>query len=305
MPRAYTSERKEPVSKKITLFCMTEKGYRVLETIISYSPEIIECVVSSRDPNIGQDYYDQISTLCKANDILFYSRSVIKEIHSPIAIAVSWRWLIQPASSTLLVFHDSILPKYRGFAPLVSALINGEKRIGVTALIASDKYDCGDIIAQSTRSIEHPIKIAEAIKIIHENYKEITIEVLDAITNGIPLNGVRQNESKASYSLWLDESDYHIDWSKNAEYILRFIYAVGAPYKGAFTLLDGKKARVLDAKIIDEVCIENRTPGKVIYIEESKPVVVCGKGLLMLLNLVDDETQKPLLPLTKLRTRFE
>jgi methionyl-tRNA formyltransferase len=293
------------MKKKVTLFCMTEKGYRVLETMVSHSPQIIECVVSSRDSNIKDDYYDQIVALCKLNGISVHDRAVFKEVESHYSIAVSWRWLIDSSLTNLVVFHDSILPKYRGFAPLVSSLINGETEIGVTALFASENYDCGDIILQSTSSIDYPIKVQRAIKVINENYKELTNEIVKKIVNGIALHGIKQDDTKASYSLWRDENDYRIDWTQNAEQVLRFIDAVGYPYKGASTIADGKKIRILEVQVVDDLRIENRTPGKIIYIQEDRPVVVCGEGLLMILNAVNDETEEPLLPFPKFRLRLE
>jgi methionyl-tRNA formyltransferase len=53
--------------------------------------------------------------------------------------------------------HDSLLPKYRGFAPLPNALINGEREVGVTALFASEEYDMGDIVCQRRLAVEYPM----------------------------------------------------------------------------------------------------------------------------------------------------
>lgn len=289
----------------IVLFCMTEKGYRVLEVITANFPNIIEYVVASRDPNIEKDYYDQIETFCNENGVKFIDRQKCKTINSSYAIAVSWRWLIDSTSTTLIVFHDSLLPKYRGFAPLVSSLTKGETRIGVTALFATEDYDRGDIIAQSSTSISYPIKIQDAIELLIVNYKELAIEITRKIVEEKILHGVKQDESEASYSLWRDEDDYIIDWGQSAEQIKRFIDAVSYPYKGSMTMIGDKKVRIIEAEVLDDVCIENRIPGKVIFMKANKPVVVCGKGLLMINDIVDDGTNKSLLPFSKFRLRFK
>jgi len=289
----------------ITLFLMTEKGYRVLEVIASSSPGSIESVVSSRDPNVTRDYYDEIESLCNANGIQFLDRHKLKTVNSRFAIAVSWRWLIDASSTTLVVFHDSLLPKYRGFAPLVSALINGEQRIGVTALFANEDYDRGDIIMQSGNDVSYPITVQSAIELLAKNYRELAIEITGRIAENKPLVGKKQDESEVSYSLWRDENDYFIDWSQDAEEIRRFIDAVGYPYKGSLTWVEGKRARILKAEVCDDVHIENRTPGKVLFMSENKPVVVCGKGLLKISHIIDDHTRKSLLPFSKFRLRFK
>ena len=88
-----------------------------------------------------------------------------------ISIAISWKWIIE-LNNTLLVLHDSILPKYRGHLPLVSQLIDGQEEIGVTAILGNEKYDEGDIVYISKSKIKYPIKIKDAIKIINECYCE-------------------------------------------------------------------------------------------------------------------------------------
>ena len=287
----------------VALFLMTEKGYRVLGAIVAHFPEIIECVISARDINIKKDYYDEIEVFCKKNRIIFLDRKECKAINSRYAIAVSWRWLID-LSMTLIVFHDSLLPRYRGFSPLVSSLINGEDLIGVTAIFASGDYDCGDIIAQSKTTVNYPIKIQNAIKLICENYKQLAIKIIKQISEGKTLNGVKQDEHKASYSLWLDEDDYRIDWKKSSDQIKRFIDALTYPYKGALSIIGNKKVRITDAEIVGDVHIENRMPGKIIFIKDKKPIVVCGKGLIQIINIVDAQTNTSLLPFSKFRMRF-
>jgi len=104
--------------------------------------------------------------------------------------------------------------------------------------------------------------------------------------------------------LWRDDQDYQIDWTRPADEIRRFIDAVGSPYLGAATRLKDVRARILEADVVEDARIENRTPGKVFAIEDSKPIVVCGTGLLRVIDLVDDKSRVSLLPLSSLRVRF-
>jgi methionyl-tRNA formyltransferase len=284
---------------------MTEKGYKVLKALTTSFPHLVTGVVSARDPNILRDYYDEIKKFCDEKKIPFWDRQKMEEISSDFSIAVSWRWLINLTSTKLIVFHDSLLPQYRGFSPLVSALINGEKWIGVTTFFATKEYDQGDIIAVSKTSITYPIKIQKAIEILTKKYEELAIEIGKKILRGEPITGIKQDESKASYSLWRDEEDYMIDWQMCAERIKRFIDAVGFPYKGAMSRIEDREVRILDAEVLNDVQIVNRTPGKVIFIKNECPVVVCGKGLLMITRIVDDKTGNSLLPFKKIRVRFK
>lgn len=289
--------------KKLTIFAMTEKGFTVIAAIHAAYPGIIGAVVAARDINIANDYYVQIADFCNKNNLTFYDRSDSYSIGTEFAIAVSWRWIINSGSSRLIIFHDSLLPRYRGFNPLVTALINGDKTIGVTALYATAEYDRGHIISQSKSEISYPIKIKDAISIILENYKDLAIQVADSLFRDTDPVGTPQDEAAASYSLWRDEKDYFIDWIKPATFIERVVDALGFPYKGAASTIAGKIVRVVKAQALRDVNIANRTVGKVIFVHDLKPVVVCGDGLLRIDELVDDAGNS-LIPLRSFRTRF-
>lgn len=292
------------MNNRITLFLMTRKGFKVLEALGRDFKELIDFVVTERDKSVQEDYYEEIRALCEELNIPCYDRRDSYQIKSKYALAISWRWLINLNETTLIIFHDSLLPKYRGFNPLVSYLINGESRIGVTALFAAEAYDTGDIVAQEVSEISYPLKIADAIEIVSDDYAKLARKIAQKITSGENLAGKAQDESEASYSLWRDEEDYRIDWSLSATEIRRFVDAVGFPYKGASTLVNGKLARIFAIEEMDEVVIENRAPGKVIFVKDSYPVVVCGRGLVKIKTLIDDENGANLIPLRSLRSRF-
>jgi len=294
----------ERTNNGIALFIMGHKGYEVLRMISAIAPEMIEIVISASDTQVQNDFFLDIREHCVAHHLKFATREERLDINAGYAFAISWRWLIKLNDTQVIVFHDSLLPRYRGFNPLVTCLINGETEIGVTALFASEEYDRGDIIAQALTKITYPIKIQKAIELVSQNYVALARRLLVEITTGKVLHRHAQNEGMASFSLWRDDNDYQIDWSKSASHISRFVDAVGSPYRGAFTMVDGRPARLLDADVLDDVTIENRFPGKVVFIREQYPIVVCGEGLLRVRNLVDDETGQSLLPLAKFRTRF-
>lgn len=284
---------------------MTKKGYEVLKAVTKEFHGVIFSVISCRDANLQKDYYEEIKTHCASFGIPFYNRSESYEINSKYVIAISWRWLLFYPSTELIIFHDSLLPKYRGFSPLVTALINRERKVGVTALYASREYDKGDIISQLSIPLKYPIKIQQAIDLVISNYNKMALDIFKKVANDQNIQGEKQNEELATYSLWRDEDDYKINWSKTSDYIINFINAVGFPYKGAASILNGRVVRIFDAKSEKDVEIESRTPGKVIFFIDKKPVVVCGKGLIRINSIMDDQTRQSLLPMSKFRSRFE
>lgn len=293
---------------QIVLFLLSYKGYSVLNEIIKIGfGDTIALVVVGRDKNTINDYSKEIIELCETNHIKWLERRdlTLEEIDKyKYAIAISWRWLIHLKKTQLFVVHDSLLPKYRGFAPLVNQLINKEPIIGVTLLSAAEEYDTGDIINQSQIQINYPIKIEQAIKDITKCYIEVSVGLFTTIREGKKIKSYVQDEKAATYSLWRDNQDYMIDWSKDAGYIERFINAIGYPYTSAKTYLNDKIITIEGAKEIDDVKIMNRDIGKVIFFVKGNPVVVCGKGLLMITNAYG-ENGTSVIPLKKFRSRFQ
>ncbi len=291
--------------KKIGLYLMGYKGLVCLQAIVKNNKsQLIATVISSKDEAIQNDYYDEIAAYCIKNNIPFNNRKEIIEIKFDIAIAISWRWLIKFTDDIpLIVFHDSLLPKYRGFAPLVNSLVNAESKIGVTALFASEEYDKGNIIMQKGMDVSYPIKIEMAIESVSKCYAELITSLFTMLDSGAEIKAYPQIEADASYSLWLDENDYLIKWNQPAADIKRFIDSVGYPYNGACSFIKDQKVRIYESELCEDVKIENRVPGKVIFLKDNYPVVVCGKGLLMLVK-IENETGQSLIPLKNFRTQF-
>ncbi|HUA63351.1 MAG TPA: formyltransferase family protein [Verrucomicrobiae bacterium] len=287
----------------LALYLMTERGHAVLRSVMArVGPEAIRMVIGSRDSQVQKDYYEELQVACGIAGVPFYDRQNAPVPDAKYALAVAWRWLIRGVEN-LITLHDSLLPRYRGFAPVVNALLNGEQEIGVTALYATDEYDTGDIIRQERVAIEYPIKIQQAIERITPLYAEIAGGIASAIVDGKPLPRSKQDESQASYSPWRDDSDYQIPWTSDAARIRRFIDAVGYPYLGARTLLNGKTAIIHDAVEEADVRIEDRAAGKVIFERDGMPVVVCGSGLLRITRMTTVDGAD-LLPLKRFRSRF-
>jgi methionyl-tRNA formyltransferase len=197
------------------------------------------------------------------------------------------------------IAHDALLPRLRGFAPLSTAIITGETETGVSYLRAGNGVVNGDILWQDSVSIEP-----------HDTVSSLTDKLLplyergaDLYFSGSLLNGSRQDESQATYSIWRDEADLRIDWSLDSQTIERTIRALGSPYLGARTTLFGETIVIQRGTVIPDVKFAIRQPGKVWLIDEGRPVVVCGQGLLRIDEAMQGKTS--LLPLKTLRVRFQ
>ena len=288
----------------INIYVLGKKGLESLEQLDSQWYPYLNAIIIGKDQEVQEDYSEQVEAFAQKNQINSVLRTqVTPEIHNGVTlnIAIGWRWLLS-LEIPLLVFHDSILPKYRGFNPLVSALINGDAEIGVTALHGTDEFDQGAIVAQRILLIQYPITIQKAIDLLAKEYA-ILLESVIQMHVGNKLTSTPQDETKATFSLWRDEEDYKIDWSQDSSSIKRMIDAVGFPYKGAYTVMEDSILRIHTAEVYPEVTIVNRTPGKVLFKHADGYVIVCGKGLLKVSTFYKEQNE--IFTLSKFRIRFK
>ncbi len=173
-----------------------------------------------------------------------------------------------------LNIHPSILPKYRGASPVARALINGEKKTGITIFLMSAGVDTGDII----RVKEVPILPLEVRTELEERlFREAAqpiLSVLMDIEEGKEIKSLSQDNSKASYASKITKEECRIDWSKTSSEIVGKIRGLSY-HPGAFCYFRDKKLKVLRAAQIADL---NRMvdPGEILNAKESI-TVKCGE----------------------------
>ena len=114
---------------------------------------------------------------------------------------------------------------------------------------------------------------------------------------------MKQDEAQASYSIWRDEDDYQIDWTADAMEIRRFIDAVGYPYQGASSYINGiGKVRIIEAEETFDYLHEIIHPGKVFFKQGASVYVICGKGSLIVKKMIKEDGSE--LDLKNFRVRF-
>ncbi len=179
-----------------------------------------------------------------------------------------------------LNLHASLLPKYRGAAPVAWAIMNGESETGVTVMKMDAGMDTGPILA--TRVI--PILTDDTTETLTRRLAEIgadlLIETLRSWVEG-RLTPVPQDNARATYAPPLKKSDGKIDWTWPADRIERMIRAM-VPWPGAFTRLDGKYLKILRAKVVQA---PRELPAGHAWVEDAQWLVGTGSGALSLLEV--------------------
>lgn len=289
--------------QKIGLLLLGKKGLISLKALKKYDLlEKVEFAVIGKDTSVQNDYSNDILKFCESNGIRGFSRKQFSDIKlsCDFLVAIGWRWFVNTDQYNLITIHDSLLPKYRGFNPLVTALIEGDTKVGATAILANEKIDAGDIIARESVEVEYPITIGETIDMIAQIYGKIIVKIFQSDN----LNPEPQNHSDATYSIWRNEDDYRIDWTWDSDRIVRFIDAVGFPYLGALSTYQGNEIRIIEGSIEKDLHIVNRTPGKLFKIEKNTPSVVCGKGIVQIKKAVFENNAEEV-TFDKLRVRLQ
>lgn len=144
--------------------------------------------------------------------------------------------------------HASLLPRYRGGAPLVWAMINGARKTGVSLFHLGDGVDDGDIIGQESFEIANTDTIAEVLGKCEEATVALLQHYIPMIKAGTA-SRTPQDVSQATVYSQRSPDDGRIDWTWPADKIRRFIRAQTRPYPGAFTEFGGKRIRIWDAEI--------------------------------------------------------
>lgn len=235
--------------------------------------------------------------------------TIISDIHADMVIVCGWRTLIEVekvknVKAGILAAHDSLLPKYRGFAPLNWAIINGETETGVTIFqINKGDVDSGDICIQKRVNIgleEYAWDVYQ--KIIHATI-DAYLEVFRLYSAG-KLYFTKQNHLEATYTCKRCPDDGHIDWSKSSRDIYNLIRGIAHPYPGAFFYFKGQRYYVRKAALGDynDKIYVGRIAGRVIRIYPDSVEVLCGSGSIKLLELENKEQQMLINPATIIKS---
>ena len=170
--------------------------------------------------------------------------------------------------------HASLLPKYRGAAPINWAIINGEKTTGITTMFMDEGMDTGDILLKEEIEIgedDTSIELSEKLSAIGAL---LLIETIEKGQND-EIRPLKQNDSEATYAPIIKKEVGKIDWNKSAEAIRDLVRGT-QPWPGAFTSYNGKNFKIFRASINSI----SGNPGKVLVSDGGKLVIGTGQNSL-------------------------
>lgn len=177
--------------------------------------------------------------------------------------------------------HASLLPRWRGAAPIQRAILAGDTVTGVCTMQMDEGLDTGDILAR----IEVPIDDDDVAGTLADKLaragRALLIDTLDSIAEG-KLTPVQQGDTGATYANKIDKAEAKIDWELSSRQIERAVRAFN-PDPVAYATLEGMRIRIWNARAQDTV--NEKTPGEILEIDKQGIDVACGSGILRLLRL--------------------
>lgn len=175
--------------------------------------------------------------------------------------------------------HASLLPKYRGAAPINWCIIDGEKETGVTIMKMDVGLDTGDMLTKVVVPIEKKDTAGSLFDKLAVAGADLIVETLPKLEKG-EITPVKQDETKTCYAKMMDKSLGEIDWTKDAESIERLIRGLN-PWPGCFTFVNGKNLKLFDCDVADK----KGNPGEIIEVAKDYVVVACGEKALQINEL--------------------
>ncbi|MFI5843329.1 methionyl-tRNA formyltransferase [Catenuloplanes sp. NPDC051500] len=297
---------------RVAMFGYQTWGHRTLQALLDSEHEVTLVVTHPKSDHAYEKIWDDsVADLAEKHDVPVLLRNRpdddellerLREADPDVIVATNWRTWIPPRIFTLprlgtLNVHDSLLPAYAGFSPLIWALINGEKEVGVTAHMMDDTLDAGDIVLQRSVPVGPRATTTDLFHATLDLFGPITVDGLALIASG-RTDWVKQDRSKASFFHKRADEDCRIDWNWPAEDLDRLVRAQSQPYPSAYTYHHGRRLEIVTAEVSANVY--GGTPGRIFYREGDAGVaIVAGAdarhgrnhGLLVTRVRTDDGTE--------------
>ena len=175
--------------------------------------------------------------------------------------------------------HASLLPRYRGAAPMQWAIVRGEKETGVTTMFMDEGLDTGDMLMRETLPITQAMTAAE----LHDAMMKLGADVLErtlfSLSEGT-LKRTPQDDALSTYAPLLDKKVGRIDWKKSAQEIHDLVRGLNS-WPGAYTMLEGQKFKIWRTRLAEGTA----EPGEIVSVTKQGLLVGTGEGMLEILEL--------------------
>ncbi|MFH1613009.1 MAG: methionyl-tRNA formyltransferase [bacterium] len=289
---------------KIVFMGTPEFAVPCLEMLLNEHFEIIG-VFTQPDKLSNRGYkinYSPVKKIALENNLLLFQYHKLKNIEiklkklkPDLIVVVAFRILSSEILNLPLLgcinVHASLLPKYRGSAPINWAIINGEKETGVSTIFLKNEIDAGDIILQEKIFIEENETAEDIYDKLKKMASMILLKTIKKIESG-KVERIIQKPVESFYASKLKRENGLIDWNKDVVSIYNLIRGL-FPWPGTYTFLNGKRLKILKAEIYNKEIFLGKI-GEIIKIEKKGIVVNTLNGLILLKEVQMENAKKML-----------
>ncbi|HPZ53431.1 MAG TPA: methionyl-tRNA formyltransferase [Clostridia bacterium] len=185
--------------------------------------------------------------------------------------------------------HASLLPKYRGAAPLWHCIIDGEKETGITTMMTDVGMDTGDILLAREIDIPVDMTMGELHDVLAELGSVVIIETIDKLMDGT-LKRIPQNHDEAIYAPMVTRETGRIDFKKSALDVHNLVRGTN-PFPGSYCFVDGKKLKIWKTALVD-MDVEDARPGEVVEIDQTGALVKAGLGVVRIIEVQGENAKR-------------
>lgn len=222
------------------------------------------------------------------------TKNIIKKLNPDLIVVVAYgkiipKDIIDMPKFGIINVHSSLLPRFRGAAPINAALMAGDEKSGVTIMYVAEGLDTGNIILAK----ETPITEEDNFETLHDRLKFLGAEALDEAVNLIEKGeneSIPQDDSLATFVKPFKKEDLKIDWNKSKEEIFNFVRGI-SPVPCAWTMDEDKLLKVYEVKKYDKV-YENGVNGEIVDKVKGKGPVVKVMGGSLIITSAKPESKK-------------
>ena len=212
---------------------------------------------------------------------------VLRELNPDLIVVVAFGQLIPKSILELPRYgcvnvHASLLPKYRGAAPIQWAVIDGEKESGVTIMKMDEGLDTGDMIAKTVVPLAADETGGSLFDKLSQVGAQLLLDTIPALEEGTVVCKKQPEESPTPYAAMLNKKMGLIDWSQDASVIECLVRGLN-PWPSAYTYLKGKTLKIWQAKVVEKQHEEE--PGTIIEVDKKHLVVACKTNALLIERL--------------------
>ncbi|MGM9532373.1 methionyl-tRNA formyltransferase [Intestinibacter sp.] len=274
-----------------------------LEKLIKEKYDVIG-VVTQPDKQVGRGkkiVFSPVKQVAIENNLPVYQPekakeesfvNEIKDLNPDVIVVVAYGQLLSKEFLDIPKYgcvnvHVSLLPKYRGAAPINWVIINGEEKTGVSTMFMDEGLDSGDIILQSEFKLDDEITAGELHDWMTLEGSKVLCETLDLIKEG-KAPRTPQNHDEFSYAPIMDKNLGHVDFSKTAREIHNLVRGVN-PWPSAYTTYMDKKMKIWKTKILDEK--STKEPGTILKVDK-EGIKVSTKDKVILITEIQMPNKK-------------